>query len=321
MNLRAAAGDAVAWLRGQWRWLQALPFALVVVAFLAVLLRNADTPVFPDYEVPEGFVPAPPPTTAAPGADLPTLAAVRGTTTTAVPPNVGGARIFGYVTGPDGSPVSGAVVRVERVIGGQTQVVDVGTTPEGFYDAARLGGGRYRVRAFLPPTYAQPTGEVLYLRHDEERTLDLRVEAFGEPGLSVAVAPDPPLLDEAVNIAVRVSGRVVDADGFVRTRAMPGATVQVSTTGGYATPVPSSASTGGDGQARFRSSCVGTGASQLLVTVQAPDAPPGTAATTASFDLPPCVDPATLTTTTATTEPGSGSSSSTSTSTTPTTAG
>ena len=303
---------ALDWFRGHWRWLKALPVAVLAVIFLSLVLRNADTPSFPDYEVPEGFVPAPPPTTAAPGAELPSLAAVRGTTTTTAPPNTGRARVFGYVTGPNG-PVSGAVVRLERVIGDVTQIVDVGTTPEGFFDAASIGGGRYRVRAFLPPTLAQPTGEVLYLRHDEERSLDLVVEAFGEPAISIAVAPDPPLLGQEVNIAVRVSARVVDADGVVRTDSLAGATVQVSTTGGWATPQPSSATTGGDGQAQFRSQCSSVAASQVHVTVRAPGAVAGAPPTTASFDVPTCVDPATLTTTTTSTStPGSDSSTSSS---------
>jgi hypothetical protein len=303
------------WLRAHGRWLRLLPAGLAVLALLVLVARNADTPSFPDYEVPEGFVPAPPPTTAVPGAELPSLAAVRGTTTTTVPPNAGRVRVFGYVTGPDGAPVAGAVVRFERVVGGVTQVFDAATTGEGFYDATGLGGGRYRVRAFLAPTFAQPSGEVLYLRHDEERSLDLRVEAFAEPVLSIAVAPNPPLLDDAVNLAVRVSGRVVDADGFVRTGPLAGALVQVSSTGGWSTPVPSSATTGGDGQAQFRATCLSTSPAQVHLTVRAPGAVPGAPATTATFDVPACVDPATLTTTTSTTAPGASTSSSTSTTT------
>lgn len=301
------------------RWLRRAPAILVAVAMLVLLARTTDTPALPDHEVPEGFEPAPPPTTEPPGAQLPLLASVRGTTTTTVPANTGRARVYGTVTGPDG-PVSGAVVRLERVVGDVTQVVEVGTTPVGFYDAAMIGGGRYRVRAYLPPTLAQATGEVVYLRHDEERSLDLVVDEYVDPIVAVATAPEQPLLDDPVNIAVRVTGRFVDPEGVVRTQSVPGANVQVSTTGGWSQPSPSSTTTDGGGQARFASQCRTTGPSQLFVTVRLPAALPTDLPTSASFDLRSCVDPATLTTTTttSTTLPG-GSSTSTSTSTSSTT--
>jgi hypothetical protein len=331
---RLAWGAIPDWLRRHRRLLlRALPAVGVAVALLVLVVRNADLPELPDYEVPEGFTPAPPPTTAAPGAARPSLAAVGGTTTSTVPPNVGRARIAGVVNGPQG-PVPGAMVRLERAVGGETQVLDLQTGPDGRYDAAGIGGGRYRVRAFLPPTLAQPTGEVLFLRADEDRALDLAVEAFGEPSLSLAFAPDPPLLDQAVNVAVRVTGRLVDPDGVVRTSSVAGAVVSVGTSGGMTPTSSSSASTDGDGQARFTYRCEAAVETRLQVTARLPAAlvaPPPTAppdttdptATTATtapaaapvvttvFDLPACVDPATLTTTT-TVPPDGDSTTSTS---------
>jgi hypothetical protein len=190
------------------------------------------------------------------------------------------------------------------------QVLDVVTGPDGRYDAPGIGGGRYRVRAFLAPTMAMAEGEVLFLADGEERSLDLRVDVYSEPEIAIAVAPDPPLLDEPVNLAVAVSGRLVDQDGVVRTQPLAGATVQVTVLGGWSALTPSVATTGGDGQAQFRALCGSTAPTQVQVSLRVPGAVPGTAPTTATFDVPTCVDPATLTTTT--TAPAGPSTSSTS---------
>ena len=297
------------WLRDHRRHLRYAPFAVAGLALLFLLARNYDTPALPDYEVPEGFTPAPPPTTAPGGAALPALPGVDGTTTTAVPPNVGRARLSGSVTGPQG-PVPGAVVRLERVLGGVTQVTDVLTGVDGRYDAPGIGGGRYRVRAFLAPTLAQPTGQVFFLTDGEERVVDLTLQAFAEPAVAIAVAPDPLLLDQPLNLAVRVSGRLVDTDGFVRTQPLVGGTVQVSATGGWTAVTPSVSTTDGNGEARFSARCRSADATQLQVTVRLPAALPGDAPTVATFEVAACVDPATLTTTTTTTTPDQSSTSS-----------
>lgn len=288
-----------------------MPAAVAGAALLVLVVRNADVPDLPEYEVPEGFTPAPPPTTAEGGRVHPPLVAnVRGTTTTAVPENTGRARLTGAVTGPDG-PVAGATVRIERIVGDVTQTVDVPTGPDGRYDAGGIGGGRYRVRAFLPPTLAQATGEVLYLRHDEERGLDLRVESFAELAVSLAVAPEQLLVGDPVNIGVHVSERIVDADGVVTTRPAASASVQVVAFGGWAAPSPRVVLADSGGDARFSSTCRTTTPTQLQVTARLATAVPGSHATVRTFDVPTCIDPSTLTTTTTTTtDTGDGSSSS-----------
>jgi len=335
--------DVAAWVRRHHlQLLRAIPVVVVGGALFVLLARNADTPAMPDYEVPEGFVPAPPPTTAAPGATRPALVAVGGTTTTPIPPNVGRAHLAGTVNGPQGA-VPGAVVRIERVIGGQSQVLDLLTGPDGRYDAPGLGGGRYRVRAFLAPTLAQPTGAVFFLRTDEERVVDLAMEAFGDrPAISFAFAPDPPLLDQAVNVAVRVTGRLVDPDGLVRTQSAGGALVTVSAAGGMQATSSATSTTDGDGQSFHTFRCSSTTPTQLQVTVRlalatpptvVPVDPTATTATTVTtsttssfqtvtdaFEVPACVDPTTLTTTTVpgtdTSAPAGGGSSTSTTSTT-----
>lgn len=316
--------------------LRASPMVVLAVAMLVLVARNADVPAMPDYEVPEGFQPAPPPVTLPPGAALPQLAAVDGTTTTTIPPNTGLARVTGVVRGPEG-PVPGATVRLERFILGETQVVDAVTGADGRYDVSGIGGGRYRVRAFLPPRLAQPSGEVIFLGLFEERALDLSVESFGEPRLSLAYAPDPPILGQAVNVAVRVASRQVDGDGVVRASSVGGATVTIVASGGMSATSSTSDVTDGSGQAVVTFQCRSTTGTRLHVTARLPGAaPPVTAApdptastvppavpaaptVAMSYDVPACVDPTTLTTTTTTTTTVPGASTSSTSSSTSTT--
>ena len=211
---------------------RATPVVLLVLALGFFLGRNHDTVDFPHYSLPEGYVPSPPPSTVPPGAELPHLIGVAGTTSSTVPDNVGNARLRGTVRGPLGG-VPGAIVRIERSIMGTVQTYDVATDAAGLWDAPGIGGGRYRVRAFLPPTLAQRTAEVFLLPAGDERELDLVVEEFSEPSAQLAAAPSPANLNQQVNVAVRVSGRFVDNDGFVGVQPLPGGTVEVSVSSGW----------------------------------------------------------------------------------------
>ena len=106
-----------------------------------------------------------------------------------------------------------------------------------------LGGGAYRVRAFLPPSLAERTASVFFLPAGEQRTVDLSVESFAEPAVSAAVAPDPPLLDQPINLVVQVVGRTVDADGVVHPQPIVGASVEVAVSGGWQRQAPTTTTT------------------------------------------------------------------------------
>lgn len=280
---------------------QAIPVVVVLVVLLVLVGRNYDTVEFPTYDAPEGFVPRPPPTTVAPGAELPALvASVGGTTIQAIPPNVGTAALGGTVQGPLG-PVPGAIVRVERLILGESQVLEVATDAVGGWLVNGVGGGRYRVRAFLPPTLASRSAEVFLLPAGESRRLDLVVEEFVEPSVALASAPAPAFLDELVNVAIRVTGRFVDGDGFVGTQGLAGAIVEVTSSSSWVRTSASGAlTTGGDGQAVVTFTCRQVGQAQITATVRItgvlnPIVAQGT------FE---CIDPTTLTTTTVPGDPG-----------------
>ncbi|MGH9138785.1 MAG: carboxypeptidase-like regulatory domain-containing protein, partial [Acidimicrobiales bacterium] len=269
---------------------RSLPVVVPVAVLSVFLVRNFDTPAFPSYEVPEGFTPAPPPETVPPVGARPVLAAVGGTTTTAVPPNVGSSRVHGRVMGPDG-PVPGATVRIERyLVDDQRQSVDVPTDPDGAFDLPGVGGGRYRVRAFLPPTLGQAEAEVFFLPDGEDRSLVLVLDRFGETEVTIAVAPNPPLLDQALNVAVAVRARLVDADGFVTVQPVVGALVDIVATGPWQPVTPDLPQlTAGDGfvQATYLCRLAAPATVQATVLV-GPDQPTAFE----RVDVPACVAPA-----------------------------
>lgn len=278
------------------QWLKASPLLLVALGMLVLLVRNHETVDFPHYDVPEDYVPAPPPTAPPAGAELPALvASISGTTVEAVPPNVGTAALGGTVLGPAG-PVPGAIVRLERSIMGTVQALDVAADAAGQWRVTGIGGGRYRIRAFLPPTMASRQAELLLLPAGESREVDLQVEQFGQIGAAMASAPAPANLGQPVNIGVRVTSRVVDGDGFVGTQGVPGASVDVVVSGSWVRTGLSPAVTDGDGQATVTFTCrqVGTVSATATVRTTVDLAP---IVVQATFE---CIDPTTLTTTSTT---------------------
>jgi carboxypeptidase family protein len=141
------------------------------------------------------------------------LPGVGGETTTTIEEK-GTARLVGSVTGPSG-PLAGATVRVDRLVAGRVVRHDVLTGPDGRWELRDVPGGRYRVRAFLAPTYAQAGAEIRFLADGEEHSFDLTVEEHRGVVVRADVAPDQPLRGAPVNLAVLVLERTVSPDGIV----------------------------------------------------------------------------------------------------------
>lgn len=254
------------------------------------------------------------------------LAAVAGSTTSTIV-DTGSAVLSGSVRGPAGL-VPGATVRIERLVAGQQVRTDVLTGPDGRFSLSGVPGGRYRLRAFLAPWYAQAEPVVRFLEDGEEHTFDLTVET--QTGLVVRadVAPDAPQVDGAVNLVAVVTNRAVGADGVVRSVPVVGTSVELvglgrwvlrddsapnrSTTTSTATRAGSAATTttvnrslsptavtDGSGQVRFELLCRSAGPSGLALRVPfTVTPPPGEAAGPAQVDvqtitltLPECTDP------------------------------
>ncbi|MGI8661715.1 MAG: carboxypeptidase-like regulatory domain-containing protein [Acidimicrobiales bacterium] len=281
------------------RWRQQLPIRtwraaattiVVLVPMLAIsalMIRGGRSAELPDLKAPKGAPSAtlaPPSTLVASltGIELP---AVAGTTTTPGPPLTGTARLTGAVSGPDGA-IPGAIVHVERVDG--TVVKDAAAGDDARYLIEGLPGGRYRLRAFQPPFFAQTRSEVFFLGQDEARDFDLRVDRFGALAVTGAVAPNPPVSGQSFTLVLRVAKRTVDGEGIVRSVPAPAAAVLVAPIGGLVINSLPSAITGGDGTASFLASCRAQGALGVTATVTLT---PTDAPLSATLDLPECAAP------------------------------
>ncbi|MEY2403566.1 MAG: hypothetical protein QOD38_1117, partial [Acidimicrobiaceae bacterium] len=142
-----------------------VPAALLALVFLTFLVRGWRSADVPNLHAPPGSASgAPSDTTPTTGQNLAAvqLAAVDGTTTRPAPRTTGTAHLSGGVNAPDGF-VPGAMVRAERALdNGDLQRFDVIAGPDGHWDLPNIPGGRYRVRAFLPPQLAQTEAEVFF---------------------------------------------------------------------------------------------------------------------------------------------------------------
>lgn len=239
------------------------------------------------------------------------LARVPGETTTTIVDR-GTAVITGGVQGPGGL-VPRATVRIERLVAGREVRTDVVTGPDGRYVLSGVPGGRYRLRAFMAPSLVQLDADIRFLADGEEHVVDLRVEQQGGLVVRADVAPDTPVVGEAVNLVAMVGTRTVSRDGVVTTAPVAAATVELEGLGHWVlrSPRPSpstttttrplpgrsttttlepnrsttaTARTDGSGLARFELLCAASGAPRLSlrVPVAAPDPAAPTDPTTAA---------------------------------------
>lgn len=261
---------------------------------------------------------------------------------TTVPPleTEGRATIRGSVSGPDGG-VAGALVRIQRLVGGQVQQIDVRTDENGGFARDSLPGGRFRVRAFLEPALTMTEPEIFWLPDGDDRDVHLTLERFDETVVSSSTTPPSPIVGEGVNLAVRVARQSVDGNGVVHQSPVPGVRVRVSSSGWTPLGQPVAVTDGG-GIAVFRYRCDRAGSVTASATIgadpalAAPDEPDDgddgddgivtttsttTTTTTApddtaggsgeqqtvSLEVPACAPrPTTTTTTTTTTTPEDG---------------
>jgi hypothetical protein len=280
----------------------AVPIAVPLVVLSVFVIRGCGTASVPLLHPPPGVtLPAAAATSTPEDLTGVQLAGVDGTTTLVPASAAGTAHLSGSVNSAQG-PVPGATVRVEHLVDDRPPPVDVLTGPDGRWDMPNIAGGRYRVRAFLPPAFAQTQPEVFFLTDGEQHTLDLNVESFAGVALAAAVAPDPPQLNQPLTLVIRVARKTVDSGGVVRSDPIVNASVALTGLQGWSVRGSNSVASDANGDATFTLDCRAAGASQIQVTVRAtPTDPPQTS----TLEVSPCSAPAATTT-----PPPSSSSSS-----------
>lgn len=171
--------------------------------------------------------------------------------------NGGNARISGRVLA-NGTPVSGARIRIERLVGEQSAATDVQSNQDGAYSVDGLLGGRYRVRAYRPPDVTMAQAAVFFLGRGEQRNLDLTLERYnGGTDVRYSITPDPPIFGQQATVVVSVNTRNVDSAGTARSVGVGGVPVTLITAGGRQILTPPTAVTDGAGRAFFTVLCAG----------------------------------------------------------------
>lgn len=211
------------------------------------------------------------------------LAPVEGTTTTTGPEiGPGPATLAGRVEGPEG-PVAGATVRVERLVGDAVASADVVAAGDGGWSLPGVLGGRYRIRAWLAPDLAGVEPQILFVAGNGTTEVVLAVERFGGIVVESALAPRPPLVGQRTSLRVRVSQRLVDADGVVLTIPSDGVAMRLEPAAGWAVEPPAAAVTDPEGGVTFTVVCRAPGPQPLSVSL--PDS-------VVALSLPDCASPA-----------------------------
>lgn len=230
-------------------------------------------------------------TTTSPDYSLIALEAFAGQTTTSAPRETGTTTVRGVVVGPDG-PVPGAVVRIDRLVGGSVQRTDVTADENGGFLATDLPGGRFRVRGFLAPDLALLEPALFYVADGGDQEVRLTLERFAGYAAEVGTTPPQPMVGQGVNLAVRIVEWVVDGDGVAR--QVPVATMPVRLFSSGWTPLDADpyAVTDQDGVVVFQFRCdrVTTVTASITVGEERPVS-----------DTTDPADPTTTTTTTTTT--------------------
>lgn len=143
----------------------------------------------------------------------------------------GDARLSGTVRLPDGRPVAGATIRIERFTSLGEGTAETVSGADGSWSASGLRGGRLRVRAFAPNELATVDAVVLVVTQSGSTTLDLQVQTATDGLRFDMVGPPGIVLGTNGTVALVVSREVVDDQGRLVRVPVVGQSVEVGVNG------------------------------------------------------------------------------------------
>lgn len=217
------------------------------------------------------------------------------------PPTVvltpGQASLSGIVTGPSGV-VAGATVLVERVVGDSAGTDTIGsktvvTGADGTWMLPGILGGRYLVRAWLAPTLALTTPQLLLLGATQNVNLAMTLTAYDGQSLTASIAPSPPQVGVVATVFITATQETVGSDGVVRGTALPGASIMVYAAGNVVLAGSNPGVTDSVGEMELALGCSAVGPVGLSATIDAVTSFQLSVPDCAAF-VPPVTTPTTL---------------------------
>ena len=172
----------------------------------------------------------------------------------------GSVTVVGRVNGPDG-PVSGASVRIERIVGDSTAERTVFTDEQGRFTLADVPGGRLRLRAWKVPDIAMARNVVVFAAGSTSVTL--KADRFALTDVRWAAAPSSPVEGQAVNLVVQVNRRRVDEEGVIGFEQITGLAVRLIPLGSLQPDGAAERLTDDSGRASFPMRCNAAGPAQI----------------------------------------------------------
>lgn len=201
-----------------------------------------------------------------------------GVPTTSIGFGPGNASITGIVRGPDG-PVAGAIVEIERLLDGQSLMVQVVADATGRYSLQKALLGRIRIRAWRAPDLALVTEKALFTKGAQ--SFDILMASYKHSDLQWAVAPSPLVVGRAATVIVQLSERLVNELGRVIVQPVTGVGISLSQQGVVQVASLEERISDEKGRVSFRLACNEPGPSTVIARLAIGGE--------ASLDLPACV--------------------------------
>lgn len=134
----------------------------------------------------------------------------------------GGEAALGGSLTHNGEAVGGATVTIERFVGLDSSMVQVGTAANGSFTATNIRGGRYRIRAFLGDELTLPEAVTVFLSEKQKLDLPLALAEVPRSTETVVTAssdPEDPPIGREVTLRFTVINQTVAPDGTVEEEA------------------------------------------------------------------------------------------------------
>lgn len=141
----------------------------------------------------------------------------------------GSASLRGVVGGPDG-PIEGATILVERFVGSQTATTTLTAGTGGQWSVSGLLGGRYRIRAWLAPTFGAEEGQVVFLSAQRgSAEVNLELQRIEGKGLTAEFDRAEWSVGDELKVRAVVTDDVVGGDGLITGKPVGDVSVRIET--------------------------------------------------------------------------------------------